>query len=144
MVMRRILMLLFLSAMVWNLPAQSHQEKYIERYAAVAVSEMYRSGIPASITLARGLLESGYGRSELALKSNNHFGIKCHNNWEGGRVYYDDDAKGECFRKYSHPSESYRDHSDFIRFKNLSKLTYVANLVFIDLKINLYISLPYR
>ena len=110
-------MLLFLSAMVWNLPAQSHQEKYIERYAAVAVSEMYRSGIPASITLAQGLLESGYGRSELALKSNNHFGIKCHNNWKGGRVYHDDDAKGECFRKYGTPEESYRDHSDFLRYR---------------------------
>ena len=110
-------MLLFLSAMVWNLPAQSHQEKYIERYAAVAVSEMYRSGIPASITLAQGLLESGYGRSELALKSYNNFGIKCQNNWKGGRVYHDDDAKGECFRKYDTPEESYRDHSDFLRYR---------------------------
>ena len=71
--------------------AQSHQEKYIERYAQVAVYEMYRSGIPASITLAQGLLESGYGQSELARKSNNHFGIKCHNGWQGGRVYHDDE-----------------------------------------------------
>ena len=62
------------------------QEAYIEKYSAIAVMEMYRSGIPASITLAQGLLESGYGRSELALKSNNHFGIKCHNGWQGGKV----------------------------------------------------------
>ena len=100
------------------------QEKYIEKYAPLAVSEMYRSGVPASITLAQGLLESGNGQSELARMSNNHFGIKCHNNWKGGRVYYDDDAKGECFRKYSHPSESYRDHSDFLRFRDRYKFLF--------------------
>ena len=71
--------------------AQSAQEKYISTYAEIAVQEMYRSGIPASITLAQGMLESGNGRSELAVKSNNHFGIKCHNNWNGGRVYHDDE-----------------------------------------------------
>ena len=98
--------------------AQSHQEKYIDRYAETAVSEMYRSGIPASITLAQGLLESGSGRSELAVMSNNHFGIKCHNGWKGGKVYYDDDAKGECFRKYDRPEDSYRDHSDFLRYRD--------------------------
>ena len=100
------------------------QEKYIEKYAPLAVSEMYRSGVPASITLAQGLLESGNGQSELARMSNNHFGIKCHNNWKGGKVYYDDDAKGECFRKYSHPSESYRDHSDFLRFRDRYKFLF--------------------
>lgn len=100
------------------------QEKYIEKYAPLAVSEMYRSGVPASITLAQGLLESGNGQSELARKSNNHFGIKCHNNWKGGRVYHDDDAKGECFRKYSHPSESYRDHSDFLRYRDRYKFLF--------------------
>ena len=104
--------------------AQSHQEKYIERYSAIAVSEMYRSGVPASITLAQGLLESGYGRSELAVKSNNHFGIKCHNGWQGGKVYHDDDAKGECFRKYDHPEDSYRDHSDFLRYRDRYKFLF--------------------
>ena len=94
------------------------QKKYIERYSALAVEEMYRSGIPASITLAQGLLESGYGLSELALKSNNHFGIKCHNTWQGAKVYHDDDAKGECFRKYETPEESFRDHSDFLRYRD--------------------------
>jgi LysM repeat protein len=103
---------------------QSHQEKYIERFSGIAVSEMYRSGVPASITLAQGLLESGYGRSELALKSNNHFGIKCHNGWQGGKVYHDDDAKGECFRKYDHPEDSYRDHSDFLRYRDRYKFLF--------------------
>ena len=96
---------------------KSPQEIYIEKYSALAVEEMYRSGIPASITLAQGLLESGNGRSELAVKSNNHFGIKCHNNWDGKKVYHDDDEKGECFRKYPKPEDSYRDHSDFLRYR---------------------------
>jgi hypothetical protein len=104
--------------------AQSAQEKYIDAYAELAVQEMYRSGVPASITLAQGMLESGNGRSELALKANNHFGIKCHNGWLGGRVYHDDDAKGECFRKYAHVSQSYRDHSDFLRYRDRYKFLF--------------------
>ena len=100
------------------------QEKYIEKYAELAVSEMYRSGVPASITLAQGMLESGNGQSALALQSNNHFGIKCHNNWNGEKVYHDDDEKGECFRKYSDPSDSYRDHSDFLRYRDRYKILF--------------------
>ena len=96
---------------------KSPQLIYIERYAEIAVEEMYRSGVPASITLAQGLLESRYGQSELAVKGNNHFGIKCHN-WNGAGMYYDDDRRGECFRKYASPEESYRDHSDFLRFRD--------------------------
>ena len=75
---------------------------------------MHAYKIPASITLAQGILESGSGGSELALKSNNHFGIKCHTGWTGQRVYHDDDAKGECFRKYVYTETSYRDHSLFL------------------------------
>ncbi|MFN3940666.1 MAG: glucosaminidase domain-containing protein [Chitinophagales bacterium] len=87
---------------------------YIKQYRAIAVREMLTYGIPASITLAQGILESGAGKSELALKSNNHFGIKCHNEWVGEKVYYDDDAANECFRKYNHPQESFHDHSIFL------------------------------
>jgi LysM repeat protein len=76
---------------------------------------MIRTGIPASITLAQGLLETGFGQSELAVNANNHFGIKCKSDWTGEKVYHDDDAKGECFRKYNTAIESYRDHSDFLR-----------------------------
>ena len=87
---------------------------YIKKYASIAVKEMHEYKIPASITLAQGILESGNGKSELALKSNNHFGIKCHREWTGERVYHDDDEKGECFRKYIYPETSYNDHSLFL------------------------------
>lgn len=87
---------------------------YIRKYAPIAVKEMHDYKIPASITLAQGILESGKGKSKLALKSNNHFGIKCHTSWQGERVYHDDDKKGECFRKYVYPETSYNDHSLFL------------------------------
>lgn len=106
---------------------KSPQEIYIEQFATLAVEEMYRSGVPASITLAQGLLESRYGLSELAVKGNNHFGIKCHNNWNGKKIYYDDDAKGECFRKYPSPEQSYRDHSDFLRYRDRYKFLFDYN-----------------
>jgi flagellum-specific peptidoglycan hydrolase FlgJ len=88
--------------------------KYIRKYAPIAVQEMHTSQIPASITLAQGILESGSGKSLLATKSNNHFGIKCHKKWKGERVYHDDDSIGECFRKYKFVESSYRDHSAFL------------------------------
>ena len=88
-------------------------EEYISVYKDIAVSEMKQYGIPASITLAQGILESGSGKGTLAVKANNHFGIKCHG-WQGGKIYHDDDAKGECFRKYNSPNESFRDHSEFL------------------------------
>jgi flagellum-specific peptidoglycan hydrolase FlgJ len=89
-------------------------EEYIRTFSDIAQLEMKAYGIPASITLAQGLLESGYGKGELALKTNNHFGIKCHTGWEGDYDFHDDDAKGECFRKYNHPMYSFRDHSIFL------------------------------
>lgn len=87
---------------------------YIENYKEIAMIEMVDYKIPASITLAQGILESGNGNSELAKKSNNHFGIKCHKSWTGKRTYHDDDEKGECFRVYDSPADSYRDHSIFL------------------------------
>lgn len=96
---------------------KSYRLDYIAEYSELAVSEMYRSGVPASITLAQGLLESAAGRSELAVKHNNHFGIKCHN-WKGKRTYHDDDARRECFRKYLNAEQSFVDHSDFLRYND--------------------------
>ena len=89
-------------------------EEYISTFAPVAELEMKAYGIPASITLAQGILESGYGQGELTRKTNNHFGIKCHTGWEGAYESHDDDEKGECFRKYNHPMYSFRDHSIFL------------------------------
>ena len=89
-------------------------EAYIKKYRELAVEEMKKYHIPASITLAQGLLESGAGQSALARKSNNHFGIKCGSDWYGKTVSHDDDARGECFRAYKHPKDSYEDHSKFL------------------------------
>ena len=89
-------------------------QEYIATFSEIAQMEMKAYGIPASITLAQGLLESGIGKGELARKTNNHFGIKCHTGWQGDFDHHDDDEKGECFRKYNHPMYSYRDHSIFL------------------------------
>ncbi len=104
------------------LQAQSPAELYIKRFAKTAVAEMEKYGIPASITLAQGMLESAYGKSNLVNRSNNHFGIKCHSSWKGERVYHDDDAKGECFRKYPSAWWSFRDHSKFLQKKRYQNL----------------------
>lgn len=88
-------------------------EEYIAEFAEIAQEEMRLYKIPASITLAQGILESGAGRGDLTRRANNHFGIKCHD-WEGDRVYHDDDSSQECFRKYNDPKYSYRDHSLFL------------------------------
>lgn len=87
---------------------------YLEQYASIAVDEMRRTGVPASITLAQGMIESDYGRSRLARQANNHFGIKCHSNWKGGTIYHDDDRRKECFRRYRKAGDSFIDHSDFL------------------------------
>ena len=101
-------------------------EAYIKQYRDLAVEEMKKYHIPASITLAQGLLESGAGQSTLARKSNNHFGIKCGSDWQGKTVRHNDDARGECFRAYKHPKQSYEDHSKFLasrpRYASLFKL----------------------
>lgn len=105
----------------WN----SRYQAYIDQYKDLAIAEMLKYNIPASITLAQGLLESGAGMSELARNGNNHFGIKCHD-WTGARTYHDDDANNECFRAYRDVYESYEDHSRFLarqpRYRNLFRL----------------------
>lgn len=106
----------------WN---QQYQD-YVDKYKDIAIREMNSYGIPASITLAQGLLESGAGKSELAVKGNNHFGIKCHD-WTGATIYHDDDATGECFRAYDSALGSYEDHSRFLaskqRYRSLFSLS---------------------
>lgn len=89
--------------------------EYIAAYKDIAIIEMKRAGIPASVTLAQGILETENGNSDLVRRSNNHFGIKCKNTWTGESVFHDDDAAGECFRKYDNAADSYRDHSNFLR-----------------------------
>lgn len=97
-----------------NLTVAERVDRYVTTYAEVAQQEMRSYNIPASITLAQGILESGMGFSRLATQANNHFGIKCHKEWRGKRIYHDDDEKGECFRVYEDPRKSYRDHSLFL------------------------------
>ena len=100
------------------------QQRYIARYAPIAVNEMYRTGVPASITLAQGIIESRSGQSTLAVEGNNHFGIKCHNSWRGKTMLADDDRKNECFRAYDSAEESFRDHSDFLRYRDRYKFLF--------------------
>ena len=123
----RILLLASLTVALLSLgaadPDATPQQAYIVRYAPLAVSEMYRSGVPASITLAQGLLESQAGRSPLAVKGNNHFGIKC-KDWKGRTMKHDDDLRNECFRVYDSPEDSFRDHSDFLRYRDRYKFLF--------------------
>lgn len=104
----------FMSLAVWAQPAATIQE-YIDQYKDLAINEMKRTGVPASIKLAQGIHETMAGQSPLVLKSNNHFGIKCKTGWNGPSVRHTDDARNECFRKYNSAAESYRDHSNFFK-----------------------------
>lgn len=115
--MKRVYISLLLAfATTVSLVAAERQtrEEYVEKYKAIAIAHMERYGIPASITMAQGILESDSGNSRLSNTSNNHFGIKCKKHWTGERVYHDDDAKGECFRAYPTVEASYQDHADFL------------------------------
>ena len=124
----RVLFSFLLALCIAKAQAQSPQAvtTYVERYKAIAIEEMKLYGIPASVTLAQGIHESGCGCSALALNSNNHFGIKCHNEWGGQTYHHDDDLPQECFRVYKCPEESFRDHSEFLknrpRYANLFSL----------------------
>ena len=126
--MRKFLISIALLLSVWahgQIRWNQQYQQYINQYKDIAIEEMHRWKIPASITLAQGLFESGAGQSELARKGNNHFGIKC-NGWTGRRVYHDDDERNECFRAYESAFESYEDHSRFLaggqRYRSLFSL----------------------
>lgn len=122
-----ISILLFLTLFA-NSQTKMSRTEYIDTYKNIAIREMHRSGIPASITLAQGCLESSNGNSVLARKSNNHFGIKCKSDWKGARTFHNDDKLNECFRKYRTVVESYIDHTDFLmdnpRYGYLFKLSH--------------------
>jgi LysM repeat protein len=107
-----------------SVPDQSVKD-YVTSYKDLAVTEMNRTGIPASITLAQGIIESDCGHSSLAREANNHFGIKCHDNWTGPTVRHNDNRRNECFRKYRKPEESFYDHSDFL--KSGSRYSFLFN-----------------
>jgi len=109
------------SAAISNYPTYTAQQ-YIDRFKAIAIQEMNAYGIPASITLAQGLFESGNGNGDLARIANNHFGIKCTSDWKGKSYYKDDDQVNDCFRVYDKPETSFRDHSDFLKRKRYAKL----------------------
>jgi len=113
--MKKILTITFAFCSIWANAQREKAELYIQQYSEIAIQEMIRTGIPAAIKLAQGILESQSGESNLVKKSNNHFGIKCKPEWTGERTYHDDDEKGECFRVYPNAEASYRDHSDFLR-----------------------------
>lgn len=106
--------LLFILLYSTTLAYTNDTEEYIRKYRKIAIKEMRKHGVPASITLAQGILESGNGKSKLARKGRNHFGIKCTSDWSGRTIREDDDKKDECFRKYRKAKHSYRDHSEFL------------------------------
>ena len=121
--MRRLFALLFvLNGMVAEAQPGTDIIDYINNYKKLAMDEMNRTGIPASITLAQGIHETYAGKSELVLKSNNHFGIKCTSDWKGKSYYKDDDQVNDCFRVYDRAEDSFRDHSEFLKRKRYAKL----------------------
>ncbi len=118
-------LLAFLPIELWGQHKSRVCLEYIETYKSLAMRHQKKYGIPASITLAQGLIESGAGQSELAREANNHFGIKCHNNWRGKRIYHNDDGLNDCFRQYEDPEDSFEDHARFLqrsRYASLFKL----------------------
>jgi hypothetical protein len=123
--MENRLLILFLFLGQYLFSQNISRGEYIERYKGEAIIQMKKYNIPASITLAQAILESADGNSELAKKSNNHFGIKCHSNWGGEKAFHDDDESDECFRAYKNVEESFEDHSKFLlkeRYSDLFKL----------------------
>ena len=118
--MKRLLLVL-MTVLLSIGAAKNPKLDYIDKYSDIAIKEMKRTGVPASITLAQGILESNAGQSVLATKGNNHFGIKCHNDWKGKTMKMDDNAPKECFRVHPNAEASFRDHSDFLRSRDRYK-----------------------
>jgi len=110
-----LILLLLLILTPFSASFAQSPEAYIQKYSSIAQEEMRKYGVPASITLAQGILESGSGKSKLAAEANNHFGIKCHDTWNGATMHLDDDAPNECFRKYKSVEQSFEDHSVFLK-----------------------------
>ena len=135
-----VILLLLLGMLLTNVlkvtaqPAERRitREEYIELYKDDAIREMQKSGVPASITLAQGILESSDGNSPLAVYGKNHFGVKCHDNWDGETMHLDDDEKNECFRKYVSVYDSFRDHSEFLTSR--SRYDFLFELKITDYK----------
>jgi LysM repeat protein len=115
-----------------NAGSEPNAQTYINDFKDLAISEMKRTGIPASITLAQGMIESDFGHSRLAREANNHFGIKCHDDWSGPSIRHSDDRRNECFRKYIRPEDSYYDHSDFLR--SVSRYSFLFDIEPTDYK----------
>lgn len=132
--MLKFLLSMFFFGLIGSVAAQSNPTvlDYINSYKQIAINEMLRTGVPASIKLAQGIHETQAGKSELVNKSNNHFGIKCKTGWSGEKVYHDDDERGECFRSYITATESYTDHSDFL--KNGRRYAFLFELDPVDYK----------
>jgi LysM repeat protein len=124
--MKKLLALIAMAGCLQASAQSSKVQEYINQYSDLAIREMMRTGVPASITLAQGIVESQYGQSMLVKNTNNHFGIKCKSEWTGATFNYDDDAKGECFRSYNSGEESYIDHSNFL--KNRPNYTFLFKL----------------
>ncbi len=126
--MKRICLFVFatIGVIYGHSQTNNNVQDYISTYKELAISEEIRTGVPAAITLAQGILETEAGQSDLVKASHNHFGIKCKSEWTGATVYHDDDEKGECFRSYNNAEESYRDHSDFL--KNRPNYAFLFNL----------------
>ncbi len=154
--MQKIILIFLITINISLFAQKATPQDYVNKYATTAQAEMKRSGVPAAITLAQGILESESGNGELAQKSNNHFGIKCKETWQGEKVYHNDDARGECFRKYNDVIESFADHSNFLKIngryaflfeldindykgwaKGLKKAGYATNPTYAQLLINI-------